>query len=281
MYFYNGDYVHGCPKFLTLCAWNADASAGHTRLNQRFFVTQQFLLSWHSSRVIDGVSNPQYFKARCREYGAKMYSYVNNDNFAKHTSLAKLTKEAALWFDPKKMELAYRGIALEYIPHKLQQHDEHIAKLWLPDLSWDASHSQIPTIHYDKVINGTRPMIKCTIAKLFNAWGQMIGPARLLPHGSEHHIYTIPHYAAWIATMIKYCDPQFNQIDKNNHLIDFYNRLNFDTGTEVKPENIRNALLWFIKMALEIPQTDFDKPLFTNKNGIIFDWRKWTCEVMS
>ena len=120
--------------------------------------------------------------------------------------------------------------------------------------------------------DGVRGSIKCTQGNCFNNFGVIIGEALFLSHGSERHPYIIPQISRWIAFNIKYCIPRYNELDNNGYLINFFNFINIDTGTEVKPETLQCKILKEIKKELKI---NYNQRYYTNLAEIKFDFKKW------
>ena len=125
--------------------------------------------------------------------------------------------------------------------------------------------------------DGIRGSVKCTQGNCFNNFGLIIGDSLFLSHGSERHPYIIPQISRWIAFNIQHCLPCYNAVDNNGFLINFFNFINIDTGTEVKAETLQCKILKEIKKALNI---DYNQRYYTNFAGIKFDFNHhlWTTD---
>ena len=124
--------------------------------------------------------------------------------------------------------------------------------------------------------DGTRPVVKCTQARLCNSLGFQVGKVIYLPKGSEGLWLQIPHIADWIGTMILEARSEYNVLDTNGKLTNFYSRLNLDNASEFEPCNFRKALYFFIKRAIKRP---LNEDIWTNNHGVTFNFADWTIEV--
>ena len=127
-----------------------------------------------------------------------------------------------------------------------------------------------------KQIDGSRPSMKCTIARMCNELGFHIGKFKYLENGSEGFWNQIPQIADWIGTMILECRPGYNALKFNGFLKYFYNRINLDNASEIEPVYYRNAMYFFIKRKCEL---DLDLEEWQNKHGVKFKFSVWTIEV--
>ena len=75
--------------------------------------------------------------------------------------------------------------------------------------------------------------------------------------------------------MIKLCNSK-KLCDDNGYLKKFCNILNMDTGTQMNPSKVLYHVVYYIKEELGISQ---NVKIFTNKNGIKFDFSKYYLHV--
>ena len=241
----------------------------------------------------ESYANWIYDKLQCAEYRDRLTGKVKNYDLVK-------IKKASKFYNSETFRHSVKEIVLGFIHEHNVEVDGAIFRYWQPDFYADCSFSSIGKKMGPNLAARRKTVINASDLHISVDMNWMVGGPRLMPRGGETYELEMGDIAKCIADNMVQVKHMHNNLlyyfdDRDNDemydeefiqslggfieggrgrnadaLFEFKHNLNIDRGTFVNPDNVRNVLLYFVKIHLGMQQDEFQ---YSNDYGVHFDFR--------